>query len=190
MRVATLVICLLVLATSALAEKVPAVYPSNTPLVSERQGGDTVATATPIGILPYNGSGTTLGYADDYDEVCPYTGSTSTDVVYSLVPCEDGLLNISLCIAPTDYDTKLYVYDADLNLVGCNDDFCSVPISFVSELTAAQGEPVPVSAGMLYYIVVDGYAGASGNYGIEITGMECSTATQDETWSSTKSLYR
>ena len=38
---------------------------------------------TVIDALPYVMMGTTVGYTDDYDEECPYTGSTSPDVVYS-----------------------------------------------------------------------------------------------------------
>ena len=62
----------------------PANYPAPT-----RQGGETVADAVVIAALPYNDSGTTAGYVDDYDEVCPYTGSTSPDVVYSYTPTEE-----------------------------------------------------------------------------------------------------
>jgi len=133
---------------------------------------------------------------DDYDAVCYYTGSTSPDVVYSLVPCETGFLEITLCIDPTDYDTKLYVLDVDMNVIKCNDDWCSVPVSFVSELTYDNegSDPlfgvVPVTMGETYYVVVDGYGGSSGNYGISITGMDCVTATEETTFSNMKVLYR
>ncbi len=48
-----------------------------------RQGGDTMATATPITSFPFVGSGTTVGFTNDYDTICPYAGSASPDVVYS-----------------------------------------------------------------------------------------------------------
>lgn len=32
---------------------------------------------------------------------------------------------------------------------------------------------MPVVGGELYYIIVDGYGGASGNYTLDITGMDC-----------------
>ena len=35
-----------------------------------RQGGDTFADAVPV-TLPYSGSGTIVGYNDDYEESCP-----------------------------------------------------------------------------------------------------------------------
>ncbi|MBD3232619.1 MAG: hypothetical protein GF315_02735, partial [candidate division Zixibacteria bacterium] len=55
------------------------------------QGGDTVNDATPIGAVPYSNTGTTSGYTNDYDEVCPFTGSTSPDVVYSFVPSTSAI---------------------------------------------------------------------------------------------------
>ncbi|MFQ5499880.1 MAG: hypothetical protein ACE5FH_09425, partial [Candidatus Zixiibacteriota bacterium] len=48
-----------------------------------KQGGDDIATATVIPSLPYSNTGTTDGYADDYDETCPYNAPGSPDVVYS-----------------------------------------------------------------------------------------------------------
>ena len=187
MKVATLIACLLVLATGALAEKAPYDYPAAGAI--DRQGGDTIETATAIGGVPFSGAGTTVGYIHNYDEVCPYTGSTSPDVVYSFVACDTGTLSITLC-GGSGYDTKLYVYH-NVYTPGapyrCNDDYCP---GYVSELSVASGNPVPVVAGDIYYIVVDGYYGASGSYTIDITGMDCTTATEESTFSSAKALYR
>ena len=54
-----------------------------------RQGGDTIADATVIPSLPYYDTGTTVGYTDDYDFVCPYEGLISPDVVYAFTPTVD-----------------------------------------------------------------------------------------------------
>jgi hypothetical protein len=183
MRVATIVICLMILATCAIAKEAY-VYPEFTGTM-DRQGGEDMASAAVIGVLPFSGAGTTIGYLNDYDEVCPYTGSTSPDVVYSVTPCMDGVLDITLCGA-SDYDTKLYVYDAAGMLVACNDDFCP---GYVSELMSANGEGVAVTGGALYYIIVDGYSTAFGNYTIDITGMDCTTPTKEVNFSSMKALY-
>jgi len=143
--------------------------PSNYP-APERQGGETIADATVIGSLPYNDAGTTVGYVDDYDEVCPYTGSTSPDVVYSFTPAGDVTNGfVSLC-GDTDYDSKLYIYENAVTPgapFACNDDTCVSALgqSFVSELTG-----LTFVGGNTYYIVVDGYGGNSGNYEIDITG--------------------
>ena len=139
-------------------------YPENVPN-PERQGGDTIADAFVIPGLPFNDTGTTAGYNNDYDQICPYSGSTSPDVIYSFVPGEDLLVDVDLC--GSAYDTKTYILDASLAVVACNDDFyydatCGM---YVSKL-----EDVPVSAGLSYYIIIDGYGGGFGNYILEITG--------------------
>jgi hypothetical protein len=146
--------------------KTPGIYPENIPNPA-LQGGDTFAEATMIPALPYNDSGTTAGYNDDYDEVCPYTGSDSPDVVYSYMPSTDEALSVDLC--GSSYDTKLYVYDSSLSLVACNDDFyfddaCGV---YVSKL-----ENVQVDGGETYYIIVDGYGGDFGDYVLSVEGFQ------------------
>jgi hypothetical protein len=124
-----------------------------------RQGGDTIADAVVIPGLPYSNTGTTEGYLDDYDEACPYTGSTSPDVVYSYTPGSDDQIDVDLC--GSSYDTKLYIYDADLNLIACNDDayfddVCGIYVSAIEE--------VLLNGGTNYFIVIDGYGGDFGNY--------------------------
>ena len=142
-------------------------YPDRT-----RQGGDTVDDATVIDELPYYNTGTTEGYTDDYDEVCPYTGSTSPDVVYSFTPTADMLVTIDLCGHENYYDTKLYVYEGAAGtlammadgLEACNDDFCQNDhqnwLSFLTD--------VVMTGGTTYYIVIDGYGGEFGQYEIEV----------------------
>ncbi len=127
-----------------------------------RQGGDTIIDAVAIPI-PYSGTGTTTGYTDDYDEECPFD-SLSPEVVYQLTPASDMTINIDLC--GSSYDTKLYVYDESLDVVACNDDFYSgEPCgNWVSKI-----EYLPVTGGATYYLVIDGYGGASGDYLLEIT---------------------
>ncbi|MGD8441832.1 MAG: hypothetical protein PVG53_14970, partial [Holophagae bacterium] len=154
----------------AVAAKPPgnAVPPAPDPDVI-RQGGDTCASATVIGSLPFTADGTTVGYTDDYEEVCPYS-STSPDVVYSFTPATDMAIDISLCTGTTNYDTKLFVYEGSCpgaGFVACNDDSCSAPLypsTFISSL-----ENVALTAGQTYYIVVDGYGGDSGPYTIDVT---------------------
>ena len=179
-----LTVGLLLIAVTAVAEKAPYEYPAFNGSL-DRQGGDTIATAVLIPTIPFSGSGTTVGYTNNYDAVCPYTGSLSPDVVYSIVPCLTGALDITLC-AGSNYDTKLYVMDSAQNVIACNDDLCP---GYVSELTAANGTAVSVTAGALYYIVVDGYSGASGNYTIDITGMDCTTAAEESSFGTVKALY-
>jgi len=118
-----------------------------------RQGGDTIFSAVTISI-PQSFGGTTAGYVDDYDEACPYYGSTSPDVVYTFTPTHSTALVVDL--GGSTYDTKIYIYDQNLALVACNDDFYS---DWTSRL-----ENVSVLAGVRYYLVIDGYGGQSGTY--------------------------
>ncbi len=61
----------------------------------------------------------------------------------------------------------MYVYDAGLNLIACNDDFYFGAPCFVY---SSKLENVNLAAGGTYYIIVDGYGNASGAYIMDITG--------------------
>jgi len=124
----------------------------------DRQGGDTIDDAVLISALPYSTTGTTTGYTNDYDEACPYTTSTAPDVVYEIRIPSDAILTIDML--GSAYDTKIYVYDEDLELVACNDDFYP---DYVSKL-----EDVPVAAGAGYYLIIDGYEESHGDYELTI----------------------
>jgi hypothetical protein len=137
-----------------------------------REGGEDIATAWPIMYLPFTDTGNTCDNIDNYDEVCPYTGSTSPDVVYSFTPAEDMCISVSLC--NSWYDTKVYIYEDGWTpgtFVECNDDnfdCVNPPVSYTSWIPEAM-----VYAGHTYYIVVDGYYGACGDYVIEVTQVDC-----------------
>ena len=126
-----------------------------------RQGGDTIADAVPFEPLLAVRTGTTVGYANDYDEVCPYSGSTAPDVVYRLEHPFGIWLDIDLL--GSSYDTKVYLYDADLNLVACNDDYWGVDHGYVSRLPT-----VELTAGVPHYLVIDGYGAEAGEYVVTI----------------------
>ena len=138
------------------------------PANAYKQGGDTIFDATVIGGLPYYDTGTTAGYAHDYDEICPYSGSTAPDVVYTFTPTEDVVVLVDLC--GSSYDTKVYVYDAGLALVGCNDDFYFSDPDCGNYTSAI--ENLPLLGGMQYYIIVDGYGGDFGDYILNVEGFE------------------
>ena len=125
------------------------------------------ASATVIPGLPYTGGGTTVGHANICDVVCPYTGSTSPEVVYAYV-ATGGVTAFSVDLCYSSYDTKVYIYDSidTGSPIACNDDYyfaapCYIYSSFVG--------PVPAVPGHTYYIVIDGYGGASGVYSMTVT---------------------
>ena len=142
--------------------------PSNT-----RQGGDTVDDATEITELPASLEGTTSGYTDDYDEVCPYTGATAPDVVYSITPANDMAVNMTTCYS--SYDTKMYVYENEVgNLAvttdgadACSDDTYPPGVDDCTAWTSYI-EGVAMTAGNTYYVVIDGYAASEGDYVLDI----------------------
>lgn len=136
---------------------------------SGREGGETIGSALPVTSLPFNDTGNTCNNIDDYDEVCPYSGSTSPDVVYSYTAPADGMINIDLC--GSSYDTKVYVYVNSYtpgNPYDCNDDYYGFGDP-CGDYTSAIFS-MPVFNGDIYYIVIDGWSGDCGEYLLNITG--------------------
>lgn len=150
---------------------------------SGRVEGDTIEEAWVIGGLPFTGFDNTCGFADNYDEVCPYSGSMSGDVVYAYTPGGDEVITIDLCYSL--YDTKVFVYE-DMWTPGapfaCNDDaHFSAPCYTYSSMI----ELLNIYAGHTYYIVVDGYGSDCGDYQLDITAeeecvLECPAGAQVE----------
>jgi hypothetical protein len=133
-------------------------------------GGEDIPNAVVIPGIPYMDTGNTCGYINDYDEWCPYSGSTSPDVVYSFSPAADVDVTLDLC--NSYYDTKIYVYEDSYTpgmFYACNDDACdgpNYPYPYASRIDC-----LPMYAGHEYFIVVDGYGGDCGDY--ELNMDEC-----------------
>jgi hypothetical protein len=187
MRVALTAVALLLLGTASLAFAVPtptnvfdmqgaiaeknANLSGNQPVEPVSEGGENIGTAILIGGLPYADGGFTCDNIDEYDEVCPFTGSTSADVVYSYSPAVNQAIDIDLCAS--QFDTKVYVYaNAAGNLVACNDDAGCGITGFQSRLAN-----INLTTGNTYYIVVDGYFGDCGDYSLSINVHQGCAAT-------------
>ena len=127
-------------------------FPESGQGAAERQGGDTIEDAVVI-TIPYSGTGTTAGYNNDYDRACPYTGSVAPDVVYSLTPTENRLVNIDLW--GSSYDTKVYVLAGE-ETIACNDDYYPNYRSAIFDLE--------LLANQQYFIVIDGFFQSAGDY--------------------------
>lgn len=168
MRRLLLVILMLGVASYAMAASTSNVQPVKVPsgisgdqAMSTRTGGEDIGTATVIGGLPYSDSDATGGHINDYTDC---VSNSAPDVVYVYTPSADGNINVSLC--GSGYDTVLYLYAGGYTPgapYACNDDFCSVQ----SEI-----DNIPVTAGVPYYIVVDGYSSAYGSYVLNVTAVE------------------
>lgn len=134
------------------------------PTYEGRLEGETIETAYVVPLLPFYTSGNTCPFLDDYDEICPYWGSTAPDVVYRYDAIMSCALEIDLCYS--GYDTKLYVYEnthTPGSPLACNDDAGCGMTGFQSRVFIPE-----IVAGSSYYIVVDGYGDACGNYELYI----------------------
>jgi hypothetical protein len=133
-----------------------------------REGGEDIANAFIIPSLPFSDTGNTCDNIHDYDEVCPYTGSASPDVVYAYAPTGNESITIDLCASL--YDTKVFVYENAATPgapFACNDDAGCGYSGYQSRL-----ENINLSAGNIYYIVIDGYGSDCGDYILDIEGFE------------------
>jgi hypothetical protein len=86
--------------------------------------------------------------------------SGGADHVYQFVPAATAQHTFSLC--GSSYDTGLEIRELDCQTgasLGCNDDSCGLQ----SELS------MPLVAGTPYFVLVDGFSGASGAYTLTIT---------------------
>jgi hypothetical protein len=173
-RIVLAALCM-VAATGTVAKDAVTIIPP--PPVPEliRQGGDTFADALLITSEFFTADGTTAGFTDDYDEVCPYANSTSPDVVYRFTPAYEMVVDIDLL--GSEYDTKVYVYGAGMELIACNDDFYPDYTSRIENLLLVPG--------VKYYIVIDGYGGSFGDYHLEMgiippAEVECPAGSQPE----------
>jgi transglutaminase-like putative cysteine protease len=114
-----------------------------------------------VGNLPYTHSGTTSGKKNDWDVMY----GDGEDVTYLLDLQYATPLDISLCGTGTKYDTKIEIFKETGVTTGYyNDDDYSCTANTLS--SSLRG--VVLSPGK-YFIVVDGYNGAVGNYALRVS---------------------
>ncbi len=123
--------------------------PSGISETTSMQGGEDIASATVIPSLPFADVGTTVGYADDYDETCVGGAHGSPDVVYAYTATMDTVIDVSTC--GSSFFTHLWVYENDATtVVSCNRSDISCPVPQAALFR------VPIVTGNVYYIVIDG----------------------------------
>ncbi len=119
-------------------------------------------------------SGTTSG-ASSQAGSCGSSGS-APERVFQWTPAVSGTATIETCGAGTNFDSVLYLRSgvcAGGAEVGCNDDAC---VNSSGLLRASRITPT-VTAGQTYFIIVDGYGGASGTFALKVTPPGGSTTT-------------
>jgi hypothetical protein len=140
----------------------PKPLPDGTPApLMPRVQGDTMADPFIMPAIPFTIAGNTCSFNEDYDYMCP-SGSNAPDVVYRYTCDASIMVTVDLC--QSTYDSKVHVYeDAAGTPIACNDDFCSWQ-SYI--------DAVPLTAGHIYYFVIDGYGNSCGDYVLEVDEYE------------------
>ncbi|MCF6237612.1 MAG: choice-of-anchor J domain-containing protein, partial [Candidatus Marinimicrobia bacterium] len=111
--------------------------------------------------LPFTSTGNNGGMGDDFD----VSGSDGDDYAYQLWMPNDGVVTITLCDAATTYDTKLEIFNEDcFTTTGYYNDDLTCEFSILQ--STIEGAFLPAG---LYLIVVDGFGGGTGDYGITVT---------------------
>src|SRR5882724_10654496 len=133
--------------------------------------GALAGDCTSPAVIPAQG-GTFSGATSGTSALAGSCGSSGTapEQVFQWTPAVSGTATIQTCGAGTTFDTVLYLRSGACAsgpevAAGCNDDACTnaTGLNRASRLTPT------VTAGQTYYIVVDGYGGAQGLYGLTVT---------------------
>src|SRR5436309_581439 len=151
------------------------VIPPGDPAATLPGGG---ACSSPT-VIPAPGgtfSGTTSG-TSSLAGSCGNSG-TSPERVYRWTPAVSGTATIQTCGAGTSFDTVLYLRSGACAsgpevAAGCQDRSCAD----ASGLVRASRITPTVTAGQTYFIVVDGYGGATGTFNLTGTPPPSSTTT-------------
>src|SRR5882724_3922069 len=130
-------------------------------------------------VIPAQG-GTFSGATSGSSSLAGSCGSSggSPERVFQWTAAVSGTATIQTCGAGTTFDTVLYVRSGACAsgsevVSGCNDDACAN----ASGLNRASRVTPMVTAGQTYFIVVDGYGGAQGNFSLTVTPPGVSTTT-------------
>jgi hypothetical protein len=134
----------------------------------DRVGGDTVTDAVMIATLPFYDSGSTCGFNDDYDAACT-DPSTAPDVVYAYQAVSDVVVDVDLC--GSAYDTKVFVLNEAHESIACSDDTFWEAGHPCGQWNARL-EFLALEAGVVYYIVVDGWGSGCGPYELAVVEHE------------------
>ncbi len=120
--------------------------------------------------MPFSDQGTNAGMGDDW----PVSGSQGEDVAYTLNVSEATTFDFTLCSDNTDYDCKLEIFTNNQDCIVPvstgnynDDDYTNCP-EYIAPYPPSGLWGVTLQPGQ-YYVVVDGYGGATGNYEISIS---------------------
>jgi glucose/arabinose dehydrogenase len=120
-------------------------------------------------VLPAHGGTVTGATSGTGIETGTCAGSTAApEAVFEWTPAFSGTATIETCGSGTSFDTVLYVRQGGCaagSQLGCNDDACADGTG----ATRASRLVRTVTAGETYFIFVDGYGAAQGNFKLTVT---------------------
>jgi hypothetical protein len=147
-------------------------------------------TASPVDmcanpmLVPVQGgvfTGTTSG-SSSQSGTCA-TSNNSPEQVFQWTPAISGKAMISTCGSGTKFDTVVYMRNGNCRSgaqVACNDDTAGCGTGEPNDHHGSTIAPV-VTAGQIYFIVVDGYNGRSGTFNLTVTAPVPATPTAART---------
>ena len=139
-------------------------------LVSCTQSND--RCHTPIQLVEgTNGPFSNVGAVDDL--VWPCGGSAASDVFFTYDATCDGPITVETC-GTANFDTKLWALGGNCSgyiPLDCNDDSCGTESRVSFQATQ----------GVTYWIIVGGYDGAQGQFGLEVSGPASNPGSFDTT---------
>ena len=159
----------------------PTVMPTPVATATGAPGGGTCAS--PI-VIPASGgvvSGTTSG-TSGVQGSCGASWS-SPELVYQWTPAASGTATISTCsTSATRYDTVVYLRNGACGgaELACNDDTAGCVTAEPNDHHGSRIAPT-VTAGQTYFIVVDGYGGAHGDFALTVVPPAAAGATPTPT---------
>src|SRR6266481_263782 len=146
-------------------EVIPGATPTSTP--TPMPTPDACNSQTVVGGCGGCFTGSIAATGSTADSTCGNT-FVSSEQVFQWTPLVSGMATIDTrggagtCGAATNFDSVLYVRTGNCDTgteLACNDDGVCTPTSTLS---------LPVTAGQTYFIFVDGFFGASGNFTVTI----------------------
>ncbi|MBL8678620.1 MAG: putative metal-binding motif-containing protein [Myxococcales bacterium] len=122
------------------------------------------STAAAPAVITRNGTyrGSTAGRVNNYSTTCGSGTNTAPDVVFQISVPAGRTVTVTTC--GSTFDTVLYAATTcgGATHIACNDDSCGVQSSITLPATMAATS---------YFVVLDGYNGASGSYTLNVSGL-------------------
>jgi hypothetical protein len=139
-------------------------------------GNSTFATAHNLGNVTgaaYLRTGSTTGLTNNFGGWCG--AGSARDAVFVFTLSTTTTVVITTLRPETNFDTVLGLFDSGGGLITCNDDVDGTTQSRIT---------ITLGAGT-YYVVVDGYGSAQGNYGLLIGDASRLSPFRPPTWAET-----